>query len=205
MSPFDAIVDKFLLASGEFAKRLAVVRPGQWTSPTPCSEWDVRLLVNHATRGNLNYALLAGGGTAAEFMRLRNVDALGADPVTAYADSVRECAEAYSRPGALNRMLDYPLGPVTGEQALAVRTADAVIHTWDLARAVGADEQLAAGLVTWITCHVGEIYHGLIETPVASQTTHRLFAPPAGELPASATQQDRLLHLMGRRPLQTAT
>ena len=176
------------------------MRSGQWEWPTPCTDWNVRHLVNHMTRGNLNYVGLLRGGTRAEFLRLRDADALGADPVGAYARSVRECAEAFDRPDALQRILDYPLGPVTGRQALAVRTTDATIHTWDLARAIGDDEDLDAGLVAWIDDHLEDIYAGLAETPVAVDTTHRFFAAPQGVLAEGASRQDRLLRRMGRTP-----
>jgi hypothetical protein len=98
-------------------------------------------------------------------------------------------------------VLDYPLGQVAGQQALAVRTTDTIIHTWDLARAIGADDTLSPDLVAWASDHLGEIYDGLAETPVAAKTAHRFFAAPSGELPASAPQQHYLLHRMGRRPV----
>jgi uncharacterized protein (TIGR03086 family) len=151
-------------------------------------------------RGNLNYAGLLRGGTRAEFLRLRDADALGKDPAGAYARSVQECAEAFARPDALQRILDYPLGQVTGRQALAVRTTDATIHTWDLARAIGVDEDLDIGLVTWIDDHLEDIYAGLAETPVAADTTHRFFAAPEGVPADDASRQDRLLRRMGRTP-----
>ena len=31
---------------------LAAVAPGQWHEPTPCAEYDVRMLVNHIVSGN---------------------------------------------------------------------------------------------------------------------------------------------------------
>jgi uncharacterized protein (TIGR03086 family) len=199
ISPFDGIVDKYLLAGSEFATKLASVRPGQWTCPTPCTEWDVRQLANHMTSGNLNYVRLLDGATSEEFLRHRDAEALGADPVAAYLGSVRECATAFMRSGALRQILDYPLGKVTGRQALAIRTTDTVIHTWDLARAIGADDHLAVALVAWISDHLDTIYEGMTETPTSAHTTHRFFAPPAWRLPAEASQQDRLLHRMGRR------
>jgi uncharacterized protein (TIGR03086 family) len=151
-------------------------------------------------RGNLGYARLAEGGSGADFLRLRDVAALGADPVASYVRSVAECAEAFAAAGALDAVLDYPLGPVTGRQALAVRTTDSVIHTWDLARAVGVDERLDRGLVAWIDGSLEEIYAGLPETPTAAKTTHRFFAAP-GRVPFDdLSRQDRLLHLMGRKP-----
>ncbi|MGP3975534.1 TIGR03086 family metal-binding protein [Streptomyces sp. 8N114] len=198
-SAFDGIIDRFVLSSAEFERRLTAVRAEQWCWPTPCTEWNVRRLVNHVTRGNLNYAALVHGGSGAGFLRLRDVDALGDDPVSAYADSVRECVEAFSGPGALRQVLDYPLGRVSGAQALAVRTTDNTVHTWDLARAVGGDETLDGGLVAWINAHLAEIYAGLPETPTAADTTHRFFAAPDGTAsPQEASAQARLLRTMGR-------
>ncbi|MFC4590357.1 TIGR03086 family metal-binding protein [Sphaerisporangium corydalis] len=195
---FDGIIDRFVLSSAGFARVLGAVPSEQWSRPTPCSEWDVRQLVNHMTRGNLNYVFLLQGGGRAEFLRLRDADALGSDPVGAYTRSVRACAEAFGRPGALRQVLDYPLGEVTGRQALAVRTTDSVVHTWDLARAVGTDDELDPGLVAWIDDHLDAIYSGLSESPTDADTTHRFFAAPAGEPASGASRQDRLLWRMGR-------
>jgi uncharacterized protein (TIGR03086 family) len=195
----DALIERFLLSSSGFARRLRSVRAEQWTSPTPCTEWNVRQLVNHMTRGNLSYVRLLEGGDAAEFLRLRETDALGTDPVRAYEDSVSALSAAFGRAGALRRVLDYPLGPVTGRQALAVRITDSVIHTWDLAQAVGVDDTLDRGLVAWIDAHLDDIYAGLPETPVAAETTHRFFGRPVEAAP-HASPQARLLHRMGRRP-----
>lgn len=173
--------------------------PDPWNLPTPCTAWSVRQLVNHVARGNLNYAALAEGGTAERFLQLRDDDALGADPIGAYVRSVDVCPRAFAWPGALDRLLDYPLGPVRGRQALAVRTADSVVHTWDLARALSAAEQLDGELVVWVDTHLDAIYTGLPETPVSAVTTHRFFAAPAGS-PPHTTAQDRLLWRFGRRP-----
>jgi uncharacterized protein (TIGR03086 family) len=193
-------VDRFAIASTGFQRRLRSVRSEQWAWPTPCTEWNVRQLVNHMARGNLGYVHLVQGGSGAEFLRLRDADVLGGDPVDAYTQSVQECARAFAEPGALERVLDYPLGKVTGRQALAVRTTDTVIHTWDLARAVGSDDRLDVGLVAWIDDSLEDIYAGLVETPTAIETTHRFFAAPEGVLADDASRQDRLLHRMGRRP-----
>lgn len=136
ISTFDGLIDRFLRASAEFERNLRAVTSEQWSWPTPCATWNVRQLANHMARGNLNYVSLLGGCGAADFLRLRDADALGTDPVGAYARSVQECAQASGRPGALQRVLDHPLGPVTGQQALAVRITDSAVHTWDLAQAV---------------------------------------------------------------------
>jgi hypothetical protein len=96
---FEGIAGRLVRASAGFEAKPVMVQQGQRACPTPCTQWSVRQLVSHMTRGNLSYARLADGGTAAEFMRLRDADALGADPAGAFARSVRECAAAFSRPG----------------------------------------------------------------------------------------------------------
>lgn len=194
------IVSRFLLASTGFEHRLRLVLPEQWEAPTPCPEWNVRQLVNHMARGNLNYVGLVRGGTGAEFLEQRDADALGVDPVGSYVRSVQKCAEAFAEPLALACVLDYPLGKVPGEQSLAVRTTDTLIHTWDLARAIGADEQLDTSLVAWADAHLEDIYAGLAETLTAADTTHRFFAPPPDAPTAEVSVQDRLLNRMGRSP-----
>jgi uncharacterized protein (TIGR03086 family) len=193
---FEAILERFAAVSAGFERRLHATRPEQWSWPTPCSEWDVRALVNHMTRGNLNYALLARGGTGAEFLRLRAVDALSDDPVGAYASSVRRCLAAFSEPGALDRMLDYPMGAIAGRQALAVRTTDSAIHTWDLARATGGDESLGDRHVSWLGAHLEQIYEGLKVGAFFADPVEA----PGGSGGAGASMQDALLRRLGREP-----
>lgn len=196
----DGLLDRFLLAGGEFERTLRSVRPGQWTLPTPCTDWNVRQLVNHMARGNLNHHLLLTGGGRAEFLHLRDADALGDSPVAAYTASVRRLADAYRQSDALCRILDHPLGPLTGRQALAVRTADSTVHTWDLATALGLDDTLHPALVDWLHEHLDAVYAGLPETPVDPGSTHRHFAAPPGEPAEAPSRQARLLRTMGRSP-----
>jgi uncharacterized protein (TIGR03086 family) len=186
------LLDRFLLASKGFEHHVRAVPPDGWDAPTPCTEWDVRRLVNHMTRGNLNYIGLVRGATRDEFLAQRDADALGDDPVIAFTESVRACAQAFAEEGALDRVVDYPLGKLTGRRALAVRTTDSTVHTWDLARALGADDTLDPGLVAWIDESHDEIFAGLAPNS-------RVFAdPPAGA--PSASRQDRLLTRFGRDP-----
>lgn len=199
----DRVIDEFALASAEFERVLRNVRPEQWDRPTPCSEWNVRQLVNHMTLGNLNYVALAEGGTAADFRRMREVDALGVDPVGAFVRSAEQCARAFAEPAVLQRILDYPLGRLAGRRALAVRTTDSTIHTWDLAQAVGAHDTLHPKLVTWISDHLDEIYADLAETPTDPDSTHRFFAAACGT--PNLSKQERLLDRMGRSPLWRST
>lgn len=191
------LLDRFLVASKGFERHVRAIPPDGWAAPTPCTEWDVRALVNHMTRGNLNYIGLLRGATREDFLAARDADALGDDPVTAFTESVRACAQAFADESALDRVVDYPLGKLTGRRALAVRTADSTVHTWDLARALGADETLDPGLVAWIDESYDDIFAGLA-------LNSRVFADPPAGAPA-ASRQDRLLTRFGRDPRRPRT
>ncbi|MDT7804186.1 MAG: hypothetical protein QOI78_7619 [Actinomycetota bacterium] len=188
---FTGLLDRFLLASKDFEHHLRTVAPDGWHAPTPCTEWDVRQLANHMARGNLNYLGLVRGATREEFLAQRDADALGDDPLTAFTASVTACADAFAGSGALDRVVDYPMGKLSGRQALAVRTADSVVHTWDLARALGADDTLDADLVAWVGNGYEDIFAGL--------AVDRFFAGSPAVSP-TASRQDRLLTRFGRDP-----
>ena len=83
------LLGRYRRGAQRFARVLARMRPSQLSAHTPCAEWDVRQLVNHMARGNLNYALLASGGSSSEFLALRDQDALGGEPLTAYGHQDR--------------------------------------------------------------------------------------------------------------------
>ncbi|MEU1308309.1 TIGR03086 family metal-binding protein [Streptomyces cinnamoneus] len=181
-----------------FGDRLRAVPEGWWEKPTPCTEWNVRQLAHHMIQGSRIYTALLRGGSSAEFMANLDPDAFDGDPVAAYGDAVAECREAFRVAGALDRIVDYPFGPVPGRQLLGLYVVDAITHTWDLARAVGLDERLDAPTVRWILDDFAWIYHGVSESPIVD--SDRYYGPPAQAPTPDASEQDRLLHAMGRRP-----
>ena len=50
----------------EFQSRVRAVGKDAWDRPTPCSEWDVRALVNHVTVEQLWVPPLVGGSSVAD-------------------------------------------------------------------------------------------------------------------------------------------
>src|SRR3982074_3255098 len=58
----------------DFERRLCAVSPADWGKPTPCSQWDVRLLVNHVVSQEFRIARLITGGTFAEYVATRDDD-----------------------------------------------------------------------------------------------------------------------------------
>ncbi|MCW2884766.1 MAG: hypothetical protein JWL58_1628 [Streptosporangiaceae bacterium] len=115
---------------------IAAVRAEQWAAPTPCTEWNVRDLVNHLVAGNRMFAGILHGdaATPADIPRLQAVDVLGDEPVAAYRDAADAVLTAFSQPGVLEKVFTVPVGTVPGIVALHLRITEVLVHGWDLAR-----------------------------------------------------------------------
>ena len=170
------------------AQRIADgVRPDQWSAPTPCTEWDVRALLNHVVTGNLLFTANIRGEEPPD----RTRDHLGGDPAAALAATGRELRDAFVEPGVMDRTHPTPLGEMPGPVLVNMRTTELMVHGWDLARATGqpADlpEDLAEqALALWRSRLGGAPREGL---PFAAEQ-----AAPDG-----ASAGDRLAAFLGRK------
>jgi uncharacterized protein (TIGR03086 family) len=139
----------------EFDARVRAVGDDQWELPTPCSDWSVRQLVNHLVYEDRWTVPLMEGSTIAAVGDRYEGDLLGDDPKGAWAESSAEAVAAVQADGALERMVDLSSGPTPAGEYVSQLLADHLIHAWDLARAVGADERLDPELVeacaAWFT------------------------------------------------------
>jgi uncharacterized protein (TIGR03086 family) len=130
-----------------FTQRVHEIRDDQWGSPTPCSDWDVRTLVNHVTAENLWTPPLFGGRTIEDVGDRFDGDVLGDDPVRAWDESARDAVAAAQEDGAMERTVHLSFGDFPGSEYASQLFADYLIHSWDLARAIGSDERLDPELV----------------------------------------------------------
>ncbi len=119
----------------------------QWLSSTPCSEWNVRELVNHVVVGNLWAAQLGAGRSIAEVGSTLDGDRLGSYPLGEYDASTEAACRAFEAPGALEAACAVSYGPVPGSVYAGHRFIDVLVHGWDLAVATGQDPTIAAELV----------------------------------------------------------
>ncbi|MGH2689344.1 MAG: TIGR03086 family metal-binding protein, partial [Actinomycetota bacterium] len=90
---------------------------------------------------------LVGGLTIAEVGDRLEGDLLGLDPKGAWRTAAAEATGACEPEGAMERTVHISAGPAPAKEYLRERVADLTIHAWDLARALGVDEQLDAELV----------------------------------------------------------
>ena len=132
---------------GEFSARVSKIRDEQWGGGTPDTEWNVRDLVSHVLAENLWTPPLFAGSTISEVGDRFDGDVLGPDPRGAWLAASAQALEAAEAPGAMDRTVHLSFGDFPGREYAMQLFADHLIHAWDLARAIGADERLDAGLV----------------------------------------------------------
>ena len=131
-----------------WADRVNEVYPDQWSEPTPCREWSVRDLVNHVVGEDRWTVPLVNGATLADVGDSLDGDLLGDDPVgTALkAASAAATAVADRLPAGGNVHLSY--GDVSIDDYVRELACDHLLHTWDLAVAIGADPRADPHLLT---------------------------------------------------------
>ncbi len=179
-------------ARSEFDRRLRQVGPGDWDRPTPCSDWNVRALVQHVLGGTRVVPALLAGGTRAEGLALRDTP-FADHPVSEFQILADAQALAFGESGALERMCAHPAGDIPGSVMLDFRIGDFALHAWDLARAIGADETLPAELVEFVWAGLQPMMPVLGSVGVFGEG-------PSGTASEGEPLQTRLLDATGRRP-----
>lgn len=132
----------FRRANQEFGRRVHAVRDEQWQQPTTCTDWDVRQLVNHLTSEALWMPPLLAGKTIAEVGDRFDGDVLGEDPKGTWDKASAEAGTAVDEPEAMERTVHLSFGDFPGEEYTWQVFTDLLIHGWDLARGIGADDSM---------------------------------------------------------------
>ena len=174
------LIDRYEEAAGGFTDRLEAVTDDQWSNPTPCTDWDVRQLVDHVITiqrqipDSLDVAVADSG-----------------DPRSMWT-AVRDAAlTALRQPGVMERTITGIRGEMPVEMALVPRLSDLHVHTWDLARATGGDERLSPETAALVLERLKPNDDALRQSGS--------FGPKV-EPPPGADAQVELLCFLGRRP-----
>lgn len=170
-----ATVDQLADALERTGRLIVGIRDDQWHDPTPCSEWDVRAVVDHLIKGNATLvgALGAGDGETAD-----------------YQEVAARLLEAFRQPGALDRMVTVSAGTVPAAFALHLRLTEQLVHGWDIARATGQKTDFPEELA--------EEEFRFSERAVAQLPPDRKPFKPSRPAPENASTIDRLAALLGR-------
>ena len=174
----------------EARRMIGSVRPLERSRRTPCSGWDVNALVYHMI------------GTCASFTSWLQEAASGNstnppepdfDLARAYVQVTDLMMREWRAPDALDRILKTSLGEAPGAVAIWIVMADQMVHTWDLAKALGRPysmpEEIASALLPRLQQFIAPTMRG----------------PGKGfglevECPADAPIEDRLVAFLGRQP-----
>jgi uncharacterized protein (TIGR03086 family) len=173
-----------------FGRQIHAVGEDQWNLPTPCPDWDVRTLCNHLVNESLWTPPLMAGQTIEEVGDRFDGDVLGEDPKKSWDESARAAMSAVQQDGAMERMVHLSFGDVPGREYVLQLFADYLIHSWDLARAIGGDEKLEPELVD-------ECARWFESMEAAYRAGGAIGERP--EVPDEADPQTRLLAMFGRR------
>ncbi len=184
------LLDLYKRSHEEFDARVRLVADEQWGLPTPCTEWDVRTLVNHIVYEDRWTVPLIDGATLAEVGDRFERDLLGADPKAAWEDASKRAIAAVEEEGALQRTVNVSWGQIPAEEYVWQLLNDHAIHAWDLARAIGVDESLDPVLV--------EALYERARTREDEIRGSGVFGSKQ-QVDPDADRQTRLLALYGRR------
>lgn len=126
--------------------RLDAVTPDRLGDATPCEGWTVRDLVNHVVGEELWTSPLMQGQTIEQVGDRYDGDLLGDDVVAAARAAADSALHAADEPLDEHKVhLSY--GDENAEEYIRQLIADHLIHSWDLAAALGADTRLHPDVV----------------------------------------------------------
>src|SRR5215469_5343285 len=197
-SPLTA--DDLLRQAIAYALRsVAAVTPELMTRPTPCTEWDLTMLLRHSCESLA--ALVEGAhlgcvGPAAAADGAVCTDAAGL--FTARAVGLLGRWAQFSRPWVL--IGEYRLAVTDFAAAGALEIA---MHGWDVAQACGGRQPLPASLADRLLAVAPLLVTDADRTPLPGPGTPaaRLFGPPL-TTPPGASASDRLAAFLGRPALR---
>jgi uncharacterized protein (TIGR03083 family) len=98
----EGIIDALAIARAEFERRLTAITDDDWGRPTPCTEWNVRQLVNHIVSHEYRYADNLATNNSRYYVASRDDDFLG-DVLRAPAGHPPEHGNASRSPTAPGR------------------------------------------------------------------------------------------------------
>ncbi|WP_084727843.1 TIGR03086 family metal-binding protein [Rhodococcoides yunnanense] len=169
---------------------------GSLSAPTPCSEWDLAQLLDHMTVQNFGFAAAAGGSRDEDVwntgMHLDNL-------VVDYLESAERVIEAFSASDVVDRQFYLPElsreQQFIGSQAVTMHAIDSMIHSWDVARAVGSIVEPDFDLVE-MTIEIVE----QIPDNEERRKPGAHFGPRASIGDTTGSRFDTALALLGRSP-----
>jgi uncharacterized protein (TIGR03086 family) len=163
-------------AAEKWTEVSAQVGDDDWGKPTPCEGWTVRDLVDHA----MHWQAMGGGLLGA-----------GTEPGNDWETVKPALSAALDDPSNLEGTAPQ-FNNMPKHQVLGFVIGDLLIHSWDLARSIGADDTLPEAAVEATLMGLGNV-------PDEMLRGENMFGTPL-EVADDASAQDKLIAFAGRQP-----
>jgi uncharacterized protein (TIGR03086 family) len=169
---------------------VGTLEPEQLGYRTPCTDWDVRRLIEHVLGSVEHFTHLLRTGTPDG---VPPGEGLGDDPAAAFATALADNLAAWRVPGTLERILPLPFGDVSGESAALLNVQEVGAHLWDLAKSIGQDPELPADVASLAHDYARQLIKPEFRAPTG---------PFGQQLEAStpASTTDKFVAFLGRPP-----
>jgi len=165
---------------------IARTRADQASSPTPCTDFDVRALVNHLVYDVQIFAAGVSGGERGS----PNANLIGNDWSGAYDAARTSLLDAWRRKG-VDGTVKTRMGEFPATWAVGQHLADVAVHAWDLAvathQSTKLDPEVARVALEWARAALKPEYRG------------QAFGAEV-EVPENAPIYERLAGFFGRNP-----
>jgi uncharacterized protein (TIGR03086 family) len=192
-----------VLDQGRAMLRAAVagVPADGWQRPTPCAEWNVTQVLQHAALDQRVWGAMVGGTEMPGENPFAPSGQLGTEPL-AYAEAALDASgpawaaidgAAAGHSGLVPTPL--PQGPMAPTAAAGAAGLDAAIHAWDIAMGTGQGSPLSPELARALS----PVAQSIVE-PLRQYGAYAEALEPA----AGADDTAVLLCYLGRRPAWTA-
>lgn len=186
---------KTVLTGSHEALRTVVagVGPDAWDLPTPCDQWTVTQVLQHAAGDQIGYAAAITGGPYPTEDPFAPSGRIEGDPVAYLAAALAASAGAYDTIASDAEAVPTPLpqGALPAWLAAGACALDAGVHAWDIAVATGQPSPLTPELAGPLMVAARAIVEPL--------RAYGAYAPalPAGDADDAVTA---LLRYLGRKP-----
>lgn len=194
MDTADTVSDDLdlLERSADYAlSAVETVRPDLLCRPTPCSKWDLRMLLEHAIESLA--ALHEGLENGRVGLFPSAADDVAADPVSTFQAHVIGLLGEWT-PGRATRCVSVADRVIPLSVAAGAAAVEITVHGWDIAQATGHHRPIPSSLSLDLLA--------ISAVLLSDGNRHQLFAPPVRP-PLLADPSDKLVAFLGRRATVT--
>ncbi len=191
MDPIDALE----LSWKQTTELILGVQPRCLSRRTPCAGWDVRALLNHVLE-EAAMMTRVNHGDAGFTDHHRDVVGDGSSLATLWDNVARDNVASWRHAGLAGERT-YVYGTFPAAAAILINLGEVVLHSWDLAQAMGCDHVVDPDLATLVY----DLYRAV---PLDALRAEGIFGPEVAA-PISAPIADRLLGLLGRSAMTASS